>query len=79
LFKNLLFTSVSISLSDLSLLSILELSVAVIEKLRVESESKSELDLVSSEISIVSKLELELIKMPFRLLRVVSVFLLMCR
>jgi hypothetical protein len=54
----------------------LEPSVAVTEELRIGLESESELDLVSFEVSIVSKSELELIKIIFKLLRVVSVFLL---
>jgi hypothetical protein len=70
----MLFILVFISLSDLSLFSTLELPVAVTEELRVELESESELDLVSSKISIISKLELKLTKISIRVLRVVSVF-----
>jgi hypothetical protein len=72
----MLSISVSISLSDLSLFSMLEFLVAVIEKLKVKLESESKLDLVSFEILIVSKLELELTKISIRVLRIVSVFLL---
>jgi hypothetical protein len=54
----------------------LEFLVAVIEKLKVKLESESKLDLVSFEILIVSKLELELTKISIRVLRIVSVFLL---
>jgi hypothetical protein len=70
---------VFMSLSDLSLLSTLELLVAAIEELRVELESESEPDLVSSGVLIVSKLELELTEISIRVLRVVSVFLLIYR
>jgi hypothetical protein len=72
----MLFTSVSISLSDLSLLSTLEPLVAAIKELRVELELESELDLVSFKISIVSELELELIEISIRVLRIALVFLL---
>jgi hypothetical protein len=75
----MLFISVSIPLSNLFLLSMLEPLVTVIKELRVEPELESELDLVLSEVLIVSKLELKLIKFPFRLLRVVSVSLLIYR
>jgi hypothetical protein len=74
LFKNILFISVSISSSDLSLLSMLELLIAVIKELRIELESELELDSVLSKVSIVSELELELIKISIRILRVVSIF-----
>jgi hypothetical protein len=72
----MLFILVFISLSDLFLLSTLEPLVAATEELRVELESESELDLVSSEVSIVSESELELTEISIRVLRVVSVFLL---
>jgi hypothetical protein len=74
MFKDLLFISVSISLFDLFLLFTLKLLVAAIEELRIELELKSELDLVSPDVSIVSELELELIEILFRLLKIVSVF-----
>jgi hypothetical protein len=72
----MLFILISIFLSDSSLFSMLELLVAVTEELRIKLESESELDLVSSEVLIVSKLKLEPIKISIRVLRVVSVFLL---
>jgi hypothetical protein len=72
----MLFILVSISLFDLSLFSMLEPLVAVTEELRVELESESEPDSVSSRISIVSESELELIEISIRALRVVSVSLL---
>jgi hypothetical protein len=61
------------SLFDLSLLSILELLVAATEELRVKLESKSEPDLVSFGVLIVSELELEPTEISIRVLRVVSV------
>jgi hypothetical protein len=51
----------------------LKLLVAVTEELRVELESESKLDLVSSRVSIISELELELIEISIRVLRIVSV------
>jgi hypothetical protein len=74
----MLFTLVFISLFDLSLLSMLESSVAATEELRIEleSESESEPDLVSSEVSIVFESELEPTEISIRVLRVVSVSLL---
>jgi hypothetical protein len=74
LIKNILSSLVSISLFDLFLLFTVEPSIAVTEELRIEPESESELDLVSSEVLIVSELELELTKISIRVLRVVSVF-----
>jgi hypothetical protein len=44
------------------------------KNLRVEPKSKLEPDLVSSEVSIVFELELELIKISIRILRIVLVF-----
>jgi hypothetical protein len=79
LFKNISSISVFISSSDLFLLFMLELLVAVTEELRIEPRSESELDSVSSEVSIVSELELELIKISIRVLRIVSVFSLIYR
>jgi hypothetical protein len=64
---------VYISLSDLFLLSMLKPLVAVTEELRIEPESESELDSVSSGVLIVSESELELIEISIRVLRVVSV------
>jgi hypothetical protein len=75
----MLFTLVSIFLSDSSLFSTLEPSVAATEELRIELESESKPDLVSSGVSIVSKSELEPTKISIRVLRVVSVFLLIYR
>jgi hypothetical protein len=75
----MLFILVSMSLSNLSLFSILELLVAATEELRIEPELESELDLVSSRVLIVSELELKLIKISIRALRVVSVFSLIYR
>jgi hypothetical protein len=75
----MLFTLVSIFLSDSSLFSMLEPSVAATEELRIELESESKPDLVSSGVSIVSKSELEPTKISIRVLRVVSVFLLIYR
>jgi hypothetical protein len=56
----------------------LESSVAATEELRIEleSESESEPDLVSSEVSIVFESELEPTEISIRVLRVVSVSLL---
>jgi hypothetical protein len=79
LFKDTLSILVFISLSDLSLLSTLELSVGVIKKLKVEQESELELDLVSSEVSIVSELEFELTKISIKVLKIVLVFSLIYR
>jgi hypothetical protein len=61
------------SLSDLSLLSTLELLVAATEELRIKPESESELDLVFSRVSIVSKSKLELTEISIKALRIVSV------
>jgi hypothetical protein len=69
----LLFISVFISSSNSSLLFTLEPSVAAIEELRIKLESESELDLVSSEVSMISKLEFKLIEISFRVLRVVLI------
>jgi hypothetical protein len=74
LFKNTLSILVSMSSSDLSLLSTLEPSVTVTEELRIELESESEPDSVSSRVLIVSESELKPIKISIRALRVVSVF-----
>jgi hypothetical protein len=60
-------------LSDLSLFSTLELSVAVMEELRVKPESESESVSVSSGVLIVSELELEPTEISIRVLKVVSV------
>jgi hypothetical protein len=69
----MLSTSVFMSLSDLSLLSTLELLVAATEELRIKPESESELDLVFSRVSIVSKSKLELTEISIKALRIVSV------
>jgi hypothetical protein len=79
LFKNILFILVFIFLSDSFLFFTLELLVAAIEELKVKLESELEPDLVLSKILIVSELELELIKISIRVLRVVSVFSLIYR
>jgi hypothetical protein len=67
------------SLFDSSLLSTLEPLVAVTEELRIKPESESEPDLVSSGVLIVSELKLELTEISIKVLRVVSVFLLIYR
>jgi hypothetical protein len=54
----------------------LEPSVTATKELRIKPESESELDLVLSEVLIVSKLELKPIKISIRVLRVVLMFLL---
>jgi hypothetical protein len=51
----------------------LEPSVAATEELRIEPESESEPDLVSSGVSIVSELELEPIEISIKALRIISV------
>jgi hypothetical protein len=61
-------------LSDLSLLSTLELSITATEELRVKLESKLEPDLVSSRVLIVSESELEPIEISIRALRIVLIF-----
>jgi hypothetical protein len=75
-FKDISSILVSISSSDSSLFFMLEPSVAATEELRIELDSESEPDLVSSEVLIVSELELKLIEISIRILRVVSVSLL---
>jgi hypothetical protein len=65
---------VSMFLSDLSLLSTLELSITATEELRVKLESKLEPDLVSSRVLIVSESELEPIEISIRALRIVLIF-----
>jgi hypothetical protein len=75
----MLFILVSMSLFDSSLLSTLEPLVAVTEELRIKPESESEPDLVSSGVLIVSELKLELTEISIKVLRVVSVFLLIYR
>jgi hypothetical protein len=62
------------SLSDSSLLFMLEPSVAVIKELRIEPESESEPDLVFSRVLIVSELKLKLTEISIRVLRIVLVF-----
>jgi hypothetical protein len=57
----------------------LEPLVAVTEELRIKLESESELDLVSSEVLIVSELELKLTEISIRVLKLVLVFSLIYR
>jgi hypothetical protein len=55
----------------------LEPSVAITEELRIKP--KSELDLVSFEVLIISELELKPTEISIRVLRIVSVFSLIYR
>jgi hypothetical protein len=79
LFKNILSILVFMSLSNSSVLFTLEPLVAVTEELRIKPESESELDSVSFGVLIISKLELKLIEISIRVLRIVLVFSLIYR
>jgi hypothetical protein len=73
----MLSISVFIYSSDSFSFSMLEPSVAITEELRIKP--KSELDLVSFEVLIISELELKPTEISIRVLRIVSVFSLIYR